>query len=402
MFDAVVAVGASVTFVLGSVAMLNVAMTTKTKHMQAWSVMYVFAILAAVSAAFTTWVGPDSLLHIVPNVAAVGTVGGLWSGCRTFNGQRPRLIVLAVFLATTGVSTALELPGSGVWAGEQITMAAMIILAIATAHESSRGDLVKLANGRIISIVCVAGSVWATVRFVAFAVVGPTDPVFVEYFNQTTTALVRLSGFVAVSLTTAMLTATRSGAVRGSAAPTFSMGVLDWDAFVPGARDRISRVRAHGENSAVLVVEINNLEEINITYGAPSGDEAIRTLAAFLRDQLYPTTIIGHRGAGRFVLVGIAAAPQDTERRAVELLDALVRVRVSGRTGFRLGVSIGTSDSFAEEHAFDELFAAASAACQRARTGVGGRVQTSAVDGSERRSGELAGAGHNQPNSAED
>ena len=47
MFDAVVAVGASVTFVLGSVAMLNVAMTTKTKHMQAWSVMYVFAILAA-------------------------------------------------------------------------------------------------------------------------------------------------------------------------------------------------------------------------------------------------------------------------------------------------------------------------------------------------------------------
>ena len=227
--------------------------------------------------------------------------------------------------------------------------------------------------------------------------VGPTDPVFVEYFNQTATALVRLSGFVAVALTTAMLTATRTGAVRGPTAPTFSMGVLDWNAFVPGARDRITRVRAHGENSAVLVVEINNLEEINITYGAPSGDEAIRTLAAFLRDQLYPTTIIGHRGAGRFVLVGIAATPQDTERRAVELLDALVRVRVSGRTGFRLGVSIGTSDSFAEEHAFDELFAAASAACQRARTGVGGRVQTSAVDGSERRSGELAGAGIGRP-----
>ena len=205
MFDAVVAVGASVTLVLGSVAMLNVAMTTKTDLMQAWSIMYVFATLAAVSAVFATWIDSDSLLHIVPNVAAVGTVGGLWSGCRTFNGRRPRLIVLAVFLLATGVSTAVELSGSGEWAGAPVTMAAVVILAIASAHESARGDLVKLANGRIISIVCVVSSVWATVRFVAFAVLGPADPIFDRYFNQTTTALVCLSGFVAVTLTTAML-----------------------------------------------------------------------------------------------------------------------------------------------------------------------------------------------------
>lgn len=381
MFDVVVSVAAAVTLALGAVAMLNIAMTSKTKLMQSWSMMYIFAMLCVVAAAFSSWLEADSVLQIVPNVAIVGTIGGLWCGCRLFNGRRPPLAILAIFLGVTGVSTALELPLSGEWAGAPVTLAAVIMLAIVSARECARGDLVKLVNGRIITIVCVAGSVWASAQLVAFAILGPTDPVFVEYFNASTTAHIALSGFVTVALTTAMLTAGRigTGAVRALAAPTFSMGVLDWEAFVPGARDRTSRVRAHGENTAVLVVEINSLEEINITHGAPYGDEAIRALASFLREQLYPTTIIGHRGAGRFVLVGIASDPQEAERRAIELLDALVGVRVSGKKGFRLGVSIGTSDSFVEEHTFDALFAAASAACERARTGVGGRVQTSAV-----------------------
>lgn len=394
MFDAVVTVGASVALALGAVAMLNVAMTSKTKLMQAWSMMYIFAMLSAVAASFETWIEPGSVLQIVPNVAAVGTVAGLWCGCRIFNARRAPLLIMAVFLLATGVVGALELPERGEWAGAPVTMAAVIILAIASARECLRGDLVKLVNGRIVTIVCLAGAAWTTARLVAYTIVGQAHPIFVENFNPTTTALVSLSGFACVALTTAMLTAARTGAgaVRAPAAPTFSLGVLDWDAFVPGARDRTARVRAHGENTAVLVVEINRLEEINITYGAPYGDEAIRKLASFLREQLYPTTIIGHRGAGRFVIVGLATDAHEAERRAFELLDALVTVTVSGKKGFRLDVSIGTSDSFVEEHNFDALLEAATAACARARARAGSRVETSAEG-----TAALARSGRPQP-----
>ncbi|GGE98611.1 GGDEF domain-containing protein [Mycetocola zhadangensis] len=383
MLDPIAGLSAGVVLTIGAVAMLNVAMTSKTRLMQAWSLMYVSAILSAVASAFIVWIEKDSLLQIVPNVAAVGTVGGLWCGCLAFNSRRPRIVVVGVFLLITAVVTAVELPQSGQWAGASVTMAAVILLAIVSARESVRGDLATLVNGRVIAIVCWMGAAWTTARLVAFVVAGPGSPVFDANFNPTRTVIVALVAYIAVAFTTAMLAAGRTGrgTLRGTAAPTFSMGVLDWAAFVPGARDRIARVRSHGEHSAVSVVQINGLEEINVTYGAGFADETIRTLADFLRDHLYPTTIIGHRGGGRFVLVGIPSDQQDTERRALELLDALVGVTVSDKKGFRLAVSVGISDSFVVEHTFDALYDAARSACTRAQVAGGSRVETSPARG---------------------
>lgn len=378
MHDAVVVVSVAVVLAIGAAAMTNVAMTSKVRLMQAWSMMYIFAMLCVVATAFTPWIAQDSLLNIVPNVAAVGAVGGLWSGCMAFNERRPRLLVVWLFFVATGVVTALELPQFGESAGDSVTMAAIILLAIASGLESISGDLAKRVNGRVITIVCWVGAAWTAVRLAVVAIAGSGSSVFVEYFNPTTTAVVALIAYTVVAFTTAMLAAARTGgASRLAPKTTFSMGVLDWDSFDAGARDRVARVRRYGENTAVLAVEINGLEEINITYGLAFGDEVIRALADFLRAQLYPTTIIGYRGAGRFVLVGIAGEPQDGERRALELLDALVGVTVAGKKGFRLGVSIGTSDSFSEEHDFDPLLDAATAACARAREATGRRVETS-------------------------
>jgi diguanylate cyclase (GGDEF)-like protein len=379
--DAVLVVTNVVVLTVGAVAMLNVALTSKTRVLQGWSMMYIFAILCAVSLAFAGWIDRDSLLQVVPNVAAVGAVGGLWCGSLAFNGRRPRILVVGVFLLVTGVVTALELPEYGEWAGDPLAMAALILLACVSARESVRGDLATLLNGRVIAVVCILGAAWTTARLLAYAIGGHESPIFLLQFNPTRTVAIALIAYVAVAFTTAMLAASRtgSGALRGTPSPTFSMGVLDWAAFVPGASDRIARVRAHGEHSAVMVVHINGLEEINVTYGPAFGDDTIRTLADFLRQELHPTTIIGHRGGGRFVLVGIAADPQETERRALELLNALIGVTVSGKKGFRLAVSIGTSDSFTEEHTFDALYRAARAACDRARAAGGSRVETAAA-----------------------
>jgi diguanylate cyclase (GGDEF)-like protein len=383
VFEDLIAVGSVVVFTVGGIALLNVAISSRARFMQAWSEMYLFAMLCVVAATFTPFVDSNSVLQVLPNFAVVGTIGGLWNGCRVFNTKRPRLAVFAVFLAVTTVVSYLELPERGEWAGLPVTMGAVALLALASAQESMRGDMAKLIHGRVVAVICWAGAALAIARLLTFAILGPDSDVFEEYFNRTSSAMISLIAFVAVTYTTAVLVAARTGAgsLRSAATPTFSMGVLGWAAFLPGARDRVERVRAHGEESAVLVVHINGLDEINVTYGPTFADETIRTLADFLRVHLYPTTIIGHRGGGRFVLVGIPSDEQETERRALELLDELVGVTVANKKGFRLAVSIGIADSFSEKHSFDALYDAASAACDRARTAGGSRVEASATSG---------------------
>ncbi|MCP2032057.1 diguanylate cyclase (GGDEF)-like protein [Okibacterium sp. HSC-33S16] len=380
MYDDLIVLSAAVVLPIATLALLNVAMASKSRLLQAWSSLHVFAALASIAAACVSWVGADSPLHIVPNLAVICALGGFWSGARVFNGRRPRLVIVAIFALVTGLVTYLERPEFGEWGGASLAMSAVILLAVASAIECMRGEVGGYVNGRILTVVCLLGAAWLAGRLTAYLIAGPNDPLFERYFNPTVTVLVAIMAFSCAALCTAMLVAGRMGgwADLGPSVPTFSMGVLDWAAFVPGARDRVTRVRAHGDHSAVLVLKINGLDEINITYGTAFGDDVIRTLAAFLREHLAPTTLIGHRGGGRFVIVGIASDEQEAERRAYELLDGLISVTVAGRKGFRVAVSIGASDSFTEEHTFDELYAAAAAAVDRTRQPGGSRVQTSA------------------------
>lgn len=87
----------------------------------------------------------------------------------------------------------------------------------------------------------------------------------------------------------------------------------------------IMRVNRSGGNLAFAMIDIDNFKHINDTYGHPTGDRVIVTLARLLQQRLRKTDIIGRYGGEEFVVV-----MPDTDMDAAR--DVLDRIRESFAT----------------------------------------------------------------------
>jgi diguanylate cyclase (GGDEF)-like protein len=65
----------------------------------------------------------------------------------------------------------------------------------------------------------------------------------------------------------------------------------------------IMRVRRSGGHLAFAMIDIDNFKQINDTYGHPTGDRVIVTLARLLQQRLRKTDIVGRYGGEEFVVV---------------------------------------------------------------------------------------------------
>src|SRR5205085_2283595 len=101
------------------------------------------------------------------------------------------------------------------------------------------------------------------------------------------------------------------------------------------------RCRRIGYSSVVMMLDIDHFKAVNDAHGHPTGDEALRSVAAILRDTLRLHDVAGRYGGEEFgvVLPGIdvqgAAAIAERIRRRIE------SSVVEPRRGVRVTVSIG-------------------------------------------------------------
>ena len=110
------------------------------------------------------------------------------------------------------------------------------------------------------------------------------------------------------------------------------------------------RCRRIGHSSAVMMLDIDHFKAVNDRYGHPTGDEALRAVAAIVRDTLRLHDVAGRYGGEEFgiVLPGIDAegAGSIAERIRKRIESSVVEpVR-----GVRVTVSIGFAALAPEDH----------------------------------------------------
>src|SRR5258706_12475759 len=114
---------------------------------------------------------------------------------------------------------------------------------------------------------------------------------------------------------------------------------MAWEQAVANEFQRRRRI---GHSSAVMMLDIDHFKNVNDTHGHPTGDAALRAVAAILRDSLRLHDVPGRYGGEEFgvVLPGIdeAGAPASAERLPPRLgqpgLGEARGVRVPGSLGY--------------------------------------------------------------------
>ncbi len=84
---------------------------------------------------------------------------------------------------------------------------------------------------------------------------------------------------------------------------------------------QIEQLRAEGSAGAIAILDLNNLKEINDTFGHHAGDEALVRVARTLRDVVRATDFVCRWGGDEFVIV-LCGATLDIARARLTRMDA--------------------------------------------------------------------------------
>lgn len=142
----------------------------------------------------------------------------------------------------------------------------------------------------------------------------------------------------------------------------------------------------------VMVIDIDNLKQINATFGHGAGDAAIRHAADSLAARCGPGDLVSRSGGDEFTLICRVTRPQDLHERASVLHAALCAPFPWHDTTLLMGAGIGTCMAHAAVEPGEDLIRRAEVALGVSKAGGGGRIvpYTDAMGRAQRVRQELA------------
>jgi diguanylate cyclase (GGDEF)-like protein len=130
----------------------------------------------------------------------------------------------------------------------------------------------------------------------------------------------------------------------------------------------IARLRRHGENFAVLLLDLDNFKMINDTQGHPEGDRLLVHVADKLRGALREIDTVARLGGDEFAIILSAVEnPQEAANLAARLTEELSQPIKLSSTEAIVGVSIGIAIAACHEVDADTLIRLADLALYRSK-----------------------------------
>ncbi|SDT28059.1 diguanylate cyclase domain-containing protein [Microterricola viridarii] len=365
-----------------------------------WAAGYLAGILTTTS--YLAWQLSPELwwASAVGNAGFVAGTAFFWLGCRRHNGRRGPNWAATVGSFVVLVAGLIPGPDSDEWAGAQVYFAAIVLFAVLSAVECSRGEMRRARGSRPMFVVFSVQAAFFAGRLVFFTVGGPDSDVFSLFFGSSALALVTM--LMSVVLFNSMsLIRFAQGAVAESAPRAgrrtdgHSCYTVD-DVLTAGAFGRIvgdwlDRSEYHDEQLALLHIDLDDLREINTAFGPAHSNAILARYTAVVRQFGPPHAAIGSTGTGRLSLIAPVASSEGARAIAQTLQSGLLEDSLAEFAGLRPTISIGIALTDYTGFDFERLDRAARSACKRASDAGGNRVVFDAgavpatVDGSGQR-----------------
>ncbi len=357
---------------------LNTAMRRNDASGRLWSISFIAGMLTALS--FLVWGVSPALWWVlaIGNTAYVISIGAIWSGARVFNGRKSYFWVALAAGGLVALFTGLEGPGGGIWTGSTGLFIGIAVFAGLGGAETIRSRMRRNLNARVLSFCLWIVCAFYVLRSSIFVTLGPLDPIFTTYFSSQITAIITMLLVLLGTISMSILQAERSGA-RALGDVTVGVhsvvGVLSAAPFMQQWADWVERASFNGDRLAMIAMDVDNLPQMNTAFGRTFGDAAIRSVAQIVRHYAPTASLLGHTGAGRFVIVVVTVNPNEAERLAIRLQTALVDEPIDPQQSLRATASFGVVDTDTFGYSLPALRRALDDATLRARDDGGNRIE---------------------------
>lgn len=117
--------------------------------------------------------------------------------------------------------------------------------------------------------------------------------------------------------------------------------------------------RLNRDSGLLIMIDINNLKIINDSYGHQEGDQAIKKVAATLKQFLRADDYLFRVGGDEFLLVSFGLKKDSGEER-MQTVQALLSNDAQNHHPIKVGVSWGMEE-FTDEHKFEQVMSLADA-----------------------------------------
>jgi diguanylate cyclase (GGDEF)-like protein len=357
---------------------LNTAYNHDDPPGRIWSIAFMAGMLSTLAFAVYALNPAGWWALIVGNAAFTVAGGALWSGVRLYNRHTSLFWVTGVATVMTTLAVVVRGPNGGGWAGAVELYLAITAFAVLGAAEACRGRLRRNLNGRVLVVIFIVVAFYYSARAITFLVVGQRATLFEEFFGTSMTAIVNVTLVVIASIAMSVLRAERG---RGRAVGDVNRGinsaagVLSAAAFAQAAADHVDRARRAGQGMALIGADMDNLIEFNTAFGRTDADRAIGAFAQTLRMSAPVMAVVGHPGAGRFLVLTPVASVTEATIIAERMQFALVDQPVINSQQIRLTASFGLADTWNAGHDLDALSGSVGAAIEAVKLAGGNDIR---------------------------
>jgi diguanylate cyclase (GGDEF)-like protein len=332
---------------------------------RAWTAAFAAALcVTGLDAIFAADGTTPTIVIAAGDASTVFALGAMWAGCRLLNGRPSSRLWLplaaAVAVAVPSIAQAAD-PDPGL--STAMRTGAAGVFAWLTATELLRGPMRLNLNARILQVAYFLFGAW-------YVVLSALSASGVETPGVVSTALPFSSLFLVSAVCLSALRVERAGnwwSMSAEARRRSKLRVLTADAFREDAADRIERANLAGSQVALVLAAIDDLNELNSAFGRQAGDNALVHFSGILRSRVPADALLGHLGAGRFVVL-VLATSVDTPHTVVDAIrTGLTESTIGEGMELRTDASFGTSHTIDSPASFDSLLGRADAELARAR-----------------------------------